>query len=116
MKLTPELLRDGCEGLARELTRLSQLNRPLSLDDFSDWASREEFIKNLFSKYGEFIKGLSILDSESKNYCADLAEYMENAIARYDNAVTYATYGITDSAYLFAINILFSVYREADNL
>ncbi len=34
MKLTPELLRDGCQWLARELTRLEQLNRPLSIDDF----------------------------------------------------------------------------------
>lgn len=34
MKLTPELLRDGCQWLARELTRLEQLNQPLSINDF----------------------------------------------------------------------------------
>ena len=45
MKLTPELLRDGCQWLARELTRLEQLNQPLSINDFFSWSSNEALLK-----------------------------------------------------------------------
>ncbi|EMP6222837.1 hypothetical protein RX512_004026 [Providencia rettgeri] len=116
MKLTPELLRDGCQWLARELTRLEQLNRPLSMDDFFTWSSNEVFIRNMFTQYGEFIKGLHILDHEGEFYCTELAEYMETALSRHANAITPDAYGVVDSAYLLAINFMFSIAREADSL
>lgn len=116
MKLTPELLRDGCQWLARELTRLEQLNRPLSIDDFFAWSSEDIFIKTIFTRYGEFIKGLHILDHESEFYCSELAEYMESAFGRHENVITPGVYGVVDNAYLLAINVLYSIAREADSL
>ncbi|WP_265524406.1 hypothetical protein [Providencia rustigianii] len=116
MKLTPELLRDGCQWLARELTRLEQLNRPLSMDDFFTWSSNEAFIKNLFLRYGEFIKGLHILNHKSEFYSIELTDYIENALARHENVITPEVYGVVDNAYLLAINVVFSIAREADNL
>ena len=116
MKLTPELLRDGCQWLARELTRLEHLNQPLSINDFFSWSSNEAFIKTIFTRYREFIKGLYILDHESEYYCVELTEYMENALARHENVITPEVYGVVDNAYLLAINVVFSIAREADDL
>ncbi|MCS3430022.1 hypothetical protein [Klebsiella sp. BIGb0407] len=115
MSIKAEDLRDGCQWLSRELTRLEQLNRPLSLDEFFDTCSDEKFIHTLFEKYGHFIIGLHLLDYRSDHCNKELIEYMENALSRHANVITSGTYGVVDNAYLLAINVLFAISREADD-
>ncbi|EAN2613091.1 hypothetical protein K5I76_003840 [Salmonella enterica] len=116
MKLTAEQLRDGCQWLSRELTRLEQLNRPLSIDEFFDLSEGEKFINTMFEKYGHFILGLHLLDHRSEHCNKELIAYMENALSRYSNVITRDTYGVVDNAYLLAINVLFDISREADEM
>ncbi|HDL6778375.1 TPA: hypothetical protein PXJ89_003475 [Yersinia enterocolitica] len=116
MKLNAERLRDGSQWLIRELTRLSQLNRPLTLDEFYQFSENEIFIHKLFEKYGEFIRALDTLNPSKNTHDAELLEYMENAFSRHVNVITPNTYGVVDDAYLLAINVTASIGREADDL
>ncbi|SUP84850.1 hypothetical protein ACILPN_20330 [Yersinia wautersii] len=116
MKLNAERLRDGSQWLIRELTRLSQLNRPLTLDEFYQFSENEIFIHKLFEKYGEFIRALDNLNPSKNTHDAELLEYMENAFSRHANAISPNSYGVVDDAYLLAINVTASIGREADDL
>ncbi|WP_157945138.1 MULTISPECIES: hypothetical protein [Escherichia] len=116
MALTAEKLRDGCQSLVRELTRLEQLNRPLTIANLYDWSEQQAFISKIFSEYRESIKGLHALDPRSEYLNDDLLDYLEDAFDRYTNTITPETYGVVDNAYLLAINILFDISREADDL
>ncbi|WP_395490725.1 hypothetical protein ACG1VR_08775 [Cedecea davisae] len=114
MSIKAETLRDGCQWLSRELSRLEQLNRPLSIDEFFDLSEDEKFISTMFDKYGHFILGLHLLDHRSEHSNKELIAYMENALSRHVNVITEGTYGVVDNAYLLAVNVLFAISREAD--
>lgn len=116
MSVKAEDLRDACFGLVRELTRLSQLNRPLSMDEFFGWSENEEFLSKIFKKYGEYIRALGNIDPHSANHDAELVKYIENALARHVNVISPGTYGVVDDAYLLAINVVSAIDREADEL
>lgn len=116
MSVTPEKLRDGCQWLSRELTRLEQLNRPLSLDEFYSWTELERFVNTIFDKYRSHIIALDVLDPKSERCDENLLSYIENALGRHSNVITSGTYGVIDNAYLLAINVLFAISREADEL
>ncbi|WP_145586661.1 hypothetical protein [Yersinia kristensenii] len=116
MSINAEQLRDGSQWLIRELTRLSQLNRPLTLDEFYQFSEDEIFVHKLFDKYGEFIRGLHVLDPSKDMHNPELLEYMENAFSRHANAVTPNVYGVVDDAYLLAINVTAAIGRESDEL
>lgn len=114
MTISAEKLRDGCQWLSRELTRLEQLNRPLTIDEFYSWSEQENFISTIFEKYGDLIRGLDMLDPKSEYCKKDILGFIENALARHTNVITSGTYGVVDNAYLLAINVLFAISREAD--
>lgn len=114
MSLNAESLRDGCQWLARELSRLEQLNRPLSFDNFFNWSDDARFIETIFSQYRQYIMALGILDKESGHCNKELLNYMEDALSRHANTVIPGTYGVVDNAYLLVINVLFAISREAD--
>lgn len=116
MSVTSEKLRDGCQWLSRELTRLEQLNRPLTIDEFYSWTEQEKFIRTIFDKYGKHIIGLDMLDPTSEFCKKDVLDFIENAFARHTNVITSGTYGVVDNAYLLAINVLFEISREADRM
>lgn len=116
MSINSEQLRDASQWLIRELTRLSQLNRPLTLEEFYQFSENEIFIHELFENYGEFIRGLHALDPSKETHNKELLEYMENAFSRHANVITPNTYGVVDDAYLLAINVAASISREADDL
>ncbi|AHE73043.1 hypothetical protein M942_13245 [Enterobacter ludwigii] len=116
MSITAENLRDGCQWFSRELTRLEQLNRPLSIDEFFSLTEQQIFIKTMFKRYGDYIIGLQTLDPESDHCNVDLLDYIEDALGRHTNVITSGTYGVVENAYLLAINVLFSIAREADVL
>ncbi|EAZ1917336.1 hypothetical protein BZD31_22645 [Salmonella enterica] len=116
MKVAAEKLRDGCQSLTRELTRLEQLNRPLSLDEFYSWTERENFVSTIFDKYRSYIIALDVLDPKSERCDDNLLSYIENALGRHSNVITSGTYGVVDNAYLLAINVLFAISREADEM
>ncbi|MHC5174946.1 Uncharacterised protein [Serratia rubidaea] len=109
-------LRDGSQWLARELTRLEQLNRPLTIDEFFKWSEEGLFIKKIFKKYGNFMLGLHILNPDHEHCNHELLRYIENALSRHANVISGGTYGVVDNAYLLAINVLFTISREADEL
>lgn len=116
MTISAEKLRDGCQWLSRELTRLEQLNRPLTIDEFYSWSEQENFIGTIFENYRHHIIGLEMLDPKS-DYCKkDILGFIENALARHTNVITSGTYGVVDNAYLLAINVLFAISREADQI
>lgn len=116
MSVTPEKLRDGCQWLSRELTRLEQLNRPLTIDEFYSWSEDEIFISTIFDKYRNHIISLDMLDATSEYCNKDVLDFIENALARHTNVITNGTYGVVDNAYLLAINVLFAISREADEI
>lgn len=116
MNISPEKLRNGCQWLSRELTRLEQLNKPLTIDEFYSWSDQEIFIRTIFDKYGKYTLGLDMLDPTSEFCNKDLLNYIENALARHTNVITTGTYGVVDNAYLLAINVLFEISREADKM
>lgn len=116
MKLTAAKLRDGCQWLVRELTRLEQLNRPLTLDEFYSLTEQEKFVSTIFDKYRSHIIELDVLDSKSERCDENLLSFIENALARHSNVITSGTYGVVDNAYLLAINVLFAISREADEM
>jgi hypothetical protein len=115
MTVSAEDLRDGCQWLSRELTRLEQLNRPLTIDEFFKLSEDGAFIKTIFKKYGHFTMGIHMLDPEHEYCHKELLLYMEDALARHTNVITSETYGVVDNAYLLAINVLFAISREADD-
>lgn len=41
MAFTAEILRDNCQLLFRELTRLEHMKRPLSTADFFEWSENQ---------------------------------------------------------------------------
>lgn len=116
MTISAESLRDGCQWLSRELTRLEQLNRPLTIDEFFKLSEEGVFIKTVFKKYGTFMAGIRVLDPEHEYCDMQLLEFMEDALARHANTTYSSTYGVVDNAYLLAINVLFAISREADEL
>lgn len=116
MSVKADDLRDACFGLVRELTRLSQLNRPLTLNEFFQWSESEEFLSKIFKKYGEYIRAISNLDPHNSDHDSGLVKFIENALARHVNVITPGTYGVVDDAYLLAINVMISIDREADEL
>jgi len=116
MTTNAEWLRDTCQDLIRELTRLSQLNRPLGIEDFYKLSEGEVLLKTLFSLYRSYIIGLSRLDVESDTCDPELTQYMENALARHTNVISPETYGVVDNAYLLAINVIMAISREADEM
>ncbi|MGR3840128.1 hypothetical protein ACUZX0_01095 [Serratia marcescens] len=115
MTVSAEDLRNGCQWLARELTRLEQLNRPLSFKDFYKWSEDGVFIKTIFKEYGQFMKGIQILDPDYEHHNKKLLVFMEDALGRHTNVITSGTYGVVDNAYLLAINVIFAISREADD-
>ncbi|PIJ42838.1 hypothetical protein [Tatumella sp. OPLPL6] len=116
MKVDQDSLRDGCQWLTRELTRLDQLNHPLSIDEFFSLSEDEKFVYTTFAKYGQYMRGVELLDSRYEHCNKELIAYIENAFSRYTNVITPATYGVVDNAYLLAINVLFEISREADTI
>lgn len=116
MRNQAERLRDSCMCFIRELTRLSQLNRPLSIDEFYEWSENEEFIHKIFEKYGSYIIGLHWLDPSHEHQDKESISYIENALGRHVNVITAGTYGVVDDAYLLAINVLVAISREADSM
>ena len=60
------------------------------------------------------MRGVDLLDPKHEHCDKELLAYIENALSRYTNVITPATYGVVDNAYLLAINVLFEIYREAD--
>lgn len=116
MSMTGEDLRDICQVLIMELTRLQQLNRPLLIDEFYKWTDEEKFISNLFEKYGNYVISAQQLKAESKYFSPELLSYLENALSRHANVVYPETYGVVDDAYLLAINVIVAISREADDM
>ncbi|HEY0209502.1 hypothetical protein [Acerihabitans sp.] len=114
MSLKADHLRDGCQSLVRELTRLSQLRKPLSIDEFYEYTANELFLKKIFELYGGDIISLGILDHKNIVHDQELINYIENAFSRHSNAVSPEDYGVNDNAYLLAINIAVAILREAD--
>ncbi len=70
----------------------------------------------MFEKNGHFIIGLHLPAHRSEHCNKELISYMENALSRYANVITRDTYGVVDNAYLLAINVLFDISREADEM
>lgn len=116
MSVKAEYLRDTCQMIVLELTRLQQLNRPLTIDQFYQWSEEERFITTILKKYGHFCRALSELKPESKHFQSDMLSYIEDAFSRHSNVITAETYGVTDDAYLLAINVAFAISREADTM
>lgn len=116
MKVKAVYLRDTCQMIVLELTRLQQLNRPLSIDQFYEWSEKEIFITTTLEKYGHYCMALSTLKPDSKHFQRDMLSYIENAYSRHSNVITPETYGVTDDAYLLAINVAFAISREADEM
>lgn len=116
MAVTAKQLLDGCQWLTRELTRLEQLNRPLTIDEFYSWAEKNSFIHTIFNKYSNYIVGLYTLNPEHEHCDKLLLDYIEDAFSRHTNVITSGTYGVVDNAYLLAINVLFAISREAEDL
>lgn len=115
MTISAESLRDGCQWLSRELTRLEQLNRPLTIDEFFKLSEDGVFIKTMFNKYSTFMRAVTNLDPDHEQCNKELLVYMEDALARHANVITSETYGVVDNAYLLAINVLFAISREAND-
>ncbi|SKC22493.1 hypothetical protein SAMN05216168_4528 [Kosakonia radicincitans] len=109
-------LRDTCQMIVLELTRLQQLNLPLSIEQFYEWSEKEKFITTILKKYGHFCRALSELKLDSAHFQSEMLSYIENAYSRHSNVITPETYGVTDDAYLLAINVAFAISREADNM
>lgn len=117
MTIKAEYLRDVCQLLVLELTRLQQLNRPLTINDFFRFSENEKFISTIIDKYGEYMRSVRNLSAEGASiYERDMLDYLENAFSRHANTITEGTYGVVDDAYLLAINVTVNIMREADNM
>lgn len=109
-----EKLRNGCQWLIREMTRMSELQRPLTIEEFYRFAENEIFIKTLFKKNRDIILGLDMLDENNQHCDKEVLAYMENAFSRHANVVLRETYGVKNNAYLLAINIAAAISREPE--
>ena len=57
MNIKAEYLRDTCQMIILELTRLQQLNRPLTIDEFYEWSQKEKFITTILKKIWALLYG-----------------------------------------------------------
>lgn len=116
MTIEAEHLRDTCQLLVIELTRLQQLNRKLTIDDFFDLSEREVFVRTLIDKYGWYMRSIKHLIDEESSHQKEMLSYVENAFSRHSNVVTEDTFGVVDDAFLLAINVTIAIMREADQM
>ena len=116
MTINAEYLRDTCQLLVLELTRLQQLNRSLTINEFFRLSESEKFVSTIISKYGEYMRTTRNLSHEGTNSEREVLSYLENACSRHANVITEGTYGVVDDAYLLAINVTVAIMREADRM
>lgn len=107
MAITSEKLMAGCFAIVRLLTILEQQKIPLSIEDFNRLSEKQLFIKTMTNRYTDLIPDFGFCDTRSTNCDKDLLEFIEAALDS-QNGVndSYKMYGIVDSAYLLAINLL----------
>lgn len=116
MTVKAEYLRDTCQLLVIELTRLQQLNRSLTIDEFFQLSESGKFVRTIIKKYGEYMRTVKNLSLEGSDYEKGMLSYLEDAFVRHANVITEGTYGVVDDAYLLAINVTVAIMREADNM
>ncbi|EOD8891551.1 hypothetical protein ACJ5W8_002522 [Klebsiella pneumoniae] len=116
MTIKAEYLRDTCQLLVIELTRLQQLNRKLTIADFFHLSENGKFVSTVINRYGEYMRSTKHLADEESSYGKEMLSYLEDAFARHANVVTEGTYGVVDDAFLLAINVTVAIMREADQM
>ncbi|MDA8481068.1 hypothetical protein NNO04_20565 [Citrobacter sp. Awk 4] len=116
MTVKAEYLRDTCQLLVIELTRLQQLNRSLTIDEFFELSENGKFVSTIIKKYGEYMRTVKNLSLEGSDFEKEMLSYLEDAFSRHANVITEGTYGVVDDAYLLAINVTVAIMREADKM